>query len=99
MGHALRSSRRQLRHQYEKTPDHCIVLVNRRSGSPLAVCAMKETSSSPIVRIYYTRQIAFAQKPTTTTQQLGLDWADDLPLYAYAEVNYKGDFPDEMNFS
>ena len=96
---ALRSSRRQLRNHYERSSNHSIVLINERSGSLLAVCAAKETSSSPVVSIYYTRQIAFAQKPTTTTQRLGLDWVDDLPLYAYAEVISQGEFPDKMHFT
>jgi len=96
---ALRPCRRQLIHHYEKSPDHCIVLMNKRSGCPLAVCAMKATSGSPVVRIYATRQMAFAQKPTATTRQLGLDWADDLPLYAWAEFHSEGDFPDKMNFT
>jgi len=60
---------------------------------------MKATSGSPVVRIYATRQRAFAQKPAATTQQLGLDWADDLPLYAWAEVISEGDFPDKIKFS
>jgi hypothetical protein len=96
---ALRSSRRQLRDHYEKSRDHCIVLINKRSGSPLAVCALKATSGSPVVRIYATRQMAFAQKPTATTRQLGLDWADDLPLYTWAEVKSEGDYLDEINFT
>lgn len=95
----LRSSRRQLRHLHENSSEHCIVLMDKKSGSPLAVCAMKGTLGSNVVRIYYTRQIAFAQKPTTTTQQLGLDWADDLPLYAWAEVHAKGEFPEKMSFT
>eukprot|EP00535_Pseudo-nitzschia_heimii_P008336 CAMPEP_0197190022 /NCGR_PEP_ID=MMETSP1423-20130617/20842_1 /TAXON_ID=476441 /ORGANISM="Pseudo-nitzschia heimii, Strain UNC1101" /LENGTH=638 /DNA_ID=CAMNT_0042642301 /DNA_START=163 /DNA_END=2076 /DNA_ORIENTATION=- len=96
---ALRSSRRQLRRNYERNPNHCIVLIDNKSGSPLAVCALKEIFDSTVVTIYYTRQIAFAQKPTTTTQRLGLDWVDDLPLYTYAEVTSQGDFPDKMNFT
>ena len=95
----LRSSRRQLRHLHENSSEDCIVLMDKKSGSPLAVCAMKGTLGSNVVRIYYTRQIAFAQKPTTTTQRLGLDWVDDLPLYTYAEVTSQGDFPDKMNFT
>jgi hypothetical protein len=96
---ALKSSRRQLRDHYEKSPDHCIVLINKRSGSPLAVCALKATSGSPVVRIYATRQMSFAQKPTATTRQLGLDWADDLPLYTWAEVKSEGDYLDEISFT
>jgi len=96
---ALKSSRRQLRDHYENSPDHCIVLINKRSGSPLAVCALKATSGSPVVRIYATRQMSFAQKPTATTRQLGLDWADDLPLYTWAEVKSEGDYLDEISFT
>mmetsp|Transcript_22422 Transcript_22422/g.39419 ORF Transcript_22422/g.39419 Transcript_22422/m.39419 type:complete len:589 (-) Transcript_22422:47-1813(-) len=82
-----------------KSPDHYIVLINRRSGIPLAVCALKAASGDPIVRIYATRKRVFAQKPAATTQQLGLDWSDDLPLYSWAEVVSEGRFPDEMKFS
>ncbi len=95
---ALGSSRRQLRDCNGKIPDHCIVLINKRFGSPLAVCVLKETYGSPIIRIYATKQMAFAQKHETTTKQLGLDWADDLALYAWADVTTEGDFPNEMNF-
>jgi hypothetical protein len=95
---ALRSSRRQLRDNHKDSPDHCIVLINKRSGSPLAVCVLEATSGAPVVRIYATRQMAFAQKATSTTQQLGLDWADDLPLFEWAEVKTAGDFQDKMIF-
>ena len=96
---SLRSSRRQLKHPCEKSPDHYVVLINKRSGTPLAVCALKATSGSPVVRIYATRQRAYAQKPTATTQQLGLDWAKDLPLFAWAEIISEGDFPNKVKFT
>jgi hypothetical protein len=82
-----------------KSPDHYIVLINKRSGIPLAVCAMKAASGFPIVRIYATRQRVYSQRPAATTHQLGLDWAEDLPLFTWAEVVSDGDFPCEMNFS
>lgn len=96
---ALKTHRRQLRHDSEKSTEHCIVLIDTSSGSPLAVCVKKETSGSLAVRIYATRQMAFAQKPTATTHQLGLEWTDDVPLYAWAEVNPNGEFPDEIQFT
>ncbi len=95
---ALRSSRRQMKDCSEKIPDHCIVLINKGLGSPLAVCVLKETLGSPIVHIYSTKQMTFAQKHETTTRQLGLDWADDIELYAWAEVKTEGEFPEMMNF-
>ena len=95
---ALGSSRREMRDCNGKIPDDCIVLINKRFGSPLAVCVLKERSGSPIIRIYATKQMAFAQKHETTTKQLGLDWADDLALYSWADVKTEGDFPNEMNF-
>ena len=96
---ALISSRRQLRNHDEKSSHHCVVLINKRSGYPLAVCVMRPTSGSPVVRIYSTRQMVFAQKSTATTRQLGLEWADDLPLYAWAEVKSEGEFPDKIKFT
>lgn len=83
----------------QKSPDHYIVLISRRSGFPLAVCAMKAASGYPVVRIYATRQRVFAQRPAATTRQLGLEWADNLPLYAWAEVVSDGEFPNSMKFS
>lgn len=73
-----------------KSPEHYIVLLHRRSGVPLAVCALKATTSGPpIVRIYATKQRATAQRSVASTQQLGLNWSSDdtsYPLYAWAEL-------------
>jgi hypothetical protein len=92
-------SKNSMIHTNLKSPEHYIVLINRRSGIPLAVCAMKAASGFPVVRIYATRPRVYAQRPAATTQQLGLDWADDLPLFTWAEVVSEGDFPDQMKFS
>lgn len=82
-----------------KSPDHYIVLINRRNGIPLAVCAMKAAAGPPIVRIYATRQCVPGQRPAATTNQLGLEWAKDLPLFAWSEVESDGNFRNKMKFS
>ncbi|KAL3937973.1 MAG: hypothetical protein SGARI_001924 [Bacillariaceae sp.] len=82
-----------------KSPDHYIVLINRRSGIPLAVCAMKAGSGPPVVRIYATRKRVYGQRPAATTTQLGLEWAQDLPLFTWAEMVTVGKFPEQMKFS
>ena len=71
-----------------KPPKHYIVLLNRRSGAPLAVCALKADSGSgrPVVRIYATKRRVFGQRPAATTRKLGLDWSSSLPLFAWAEI-------------
>jgi hypothetical protein len=69
-------------------PEHCLVLLNRRSGVPLAVCTViKEssaTTSAPRVRVYTTRHRA-GLVPVTTTDKCGLLWCKALPLYTWAE--------------
>jgi hypothetical protein len=82
-----------------KSPDHYIVLINRRSGIPLAVCAMKAGAGPPIVRIYATRQRVHGQRPAATTKQLGLEWAKEFPLFAWFEVVSEGDFPRSLKFT
>lgn len=98
--HEKRAPGRLMQNPNQKSPDHYIVLINRRSGFPLAVCALKAASGFPVVRIYATRQRVFTQRPSATTQQLGLEWADldDVPLYAWAELVSEGEFPDPMTF-
>ena len=88
------------RNPNQKSPDEYIVLVNRRSGFPVAVCALKAAPGYPVVRIYATRQRVFTQRPSATTQQLGIDWAglNDVPLYAWAELVCDGEFPDPVTF-
>jgi hypothetical protein len=83
----------------QKSPDHYTVLMNRRSGVPLAVCALKSPNELPIVRIYATKQRVNGQRPAASTKQLGLDWACNLPLYAWAEIVTEGLFPDPVRFS
>jgi hypothetical protein len=82
-----------------KSPDHYIVLINRRSHFPLAVCALKAGSGPPVIRIYATRRRVFGQRPAATTKQLGLEWAVDLPLFTWAEMVTDGNSPEQMKFS
>jgi len=95
---ALRPSRRHVRERNEKTSDNCVVLINKSSGSPLAVCAL-EPESETLVRMYSTRRMIFAQTATTTTHELGLDWTDNLSLYPWAEVKLEGESPGNLKFS
>jgi hypothetical protein len=84
-----------------KTPDQYIVLMNRRSGVPLVVCALKASAkgSPPIVRFYTTKQRINDQESVTTTQKLGLNWCKSLPLYTWAEVVTEGTYPDRVRYS
>jgi hypothetical protein len=84
-----------------KTPDQYIVLMNRRSGVPLVVCALKASAmdSPPIVRFYTTKQRINGQDAVTTTQKLGLKWCKSLPLYTWAEVVTEGTYPDRVRYS
>lgn len=83
----------------QKSPDHYIVLINRRSGVPICVCAQKAQSSAPVVRIYATKRRVFGQRPAATTEQLGLGWGGNLPLYTWAEIVTDSMFPDPLQFS
>ena len=59
-----------------KSPDHYIVLLNRRSGAPLAVCALKAGSTvQPVVRMFATKRRVYGQRAAATTRKLGLDWS------------------------
>jgi hypothetical protein len=83
-----------------KSPAHYIVLLNRRSGIPLAVCALKAASTGPpVVRIYTTKQRVFGQRPAASTRKLGLDWSESLPLYTWAEIVTEGRHPDKVKYS
>ena len=77
----------------QKSPEHYIVLINQRSGVPLAVCALKSRHGPPIVRIYATTKRVVGQKPAASTGDLGLTWSDSYPLFAWAEFTTEGEFP------
>jgi len=83
----------------KKAPEHYLVLMNRRSGVPLAVCALKSPYGEPVVRIYATKQRVFGQHPAASTSTLGLDWSDPYPLYAWAEFTAEGEFPLPVRYS
>jgi hypothetical protein len=83
----------------KKSPDHYTVLLNRRSGFPLAVCALKSPIGPPVVRIYSTKQRVLGQRPAATTKQLGLEWTSSYPLYVWAEIVAAGEFPNPVNYS
>jgi hypothetical protein len=83
----------------QKSPDHYIVLMNRRSGVPLAVCALKSMKGDPVVRMFATKARVPGQQAAATTKQLGLDWAGNFPLYAWAEIVTDGIYPKPVEFS
>eukprot|EP00934_Nitzschia_sp_Nitz4_P008371 Nitzschia sp. Nitz4//scaffold113_size70149//50505//52085//NITZ4_005958-RA/size70149-processed-gene-0.77-mRNA-1//-1//CDS//3329533365//8361//frame0 len=83
----------------QKSPDHYLVLMNRRSGIPLAVCALKATDGLPVIRIYATKQRVYKQRSAATTAQVGLSWTGALPLYAWAEVVTESMYPETDHFS
>lgn len=83
-----------------KPPSHYSVLMNRRSGVPLAVCALKTaTTGPPVVRIYVTKRRLFGQRPAATTKKLGLDWCESYPLYPWAEIVTEGRYPNRVRYS
>jgi hypothetical protein len=83
----------------QKRPEHYIVVINRRSGFPLAVCALKSRNGPPIVRIYATKQRVLGQRPVASTGDLGLTWTDSYPLFAWAECVTEGEFPLPTHYS
>lgn len=83
----------------KKSPEHYLVLINRRSGVPLAVCALKSPYGEPVIRIYATKQRVVGQHPAASTTSLGLDWSAPYPLYAWAEVTAVGEFPLPVKYS
>ncbi|KAL7558897.1 hypothetical protein ACA910_019432 [Epithemia clementina (nom. ined.)] len=82
-------------------PEHYLVLMNQRSGVPLAVCALRTGEmGDPVVRIYATKPRTFVQqRPVATTRKLGLDWTESLPLYAWAEIVTRGRYPNNVRYS
>jgi hypothetical protein len=83
-----------------KSPNHYKVLLNRRSGVPLAVCALKSPHGHPVVRIYTAKQRFFGQKSPATTRNLGLAWCEQpYPLYPWAEFTAEGEFPEATRYS
>jgi len=89
--------RRQL-----KSPENYVVLLNRRSGVPLAVCALNRMANNggpPTVRVYATKRRVYGQAPASTTKKLGLDWSASLPLYTWAEIVSEGHYPERVRYS
>jgi hypothetical protein len=84
-----------------KSPEHYIVLMNRRSGVPLAVCALRSRSTGPsVVRIFATKRRVYGQHSAATTRKLGLDWSSDsLPLFTWAEIVTEGTYPGRVRYS
>lgn len=84
-----------------KRPDQYIVLLNRRSGIPIAVCALKTPiKGPPVVRIFTTKQRVFGQTKAATTKQLGINWSgESLPLYPWAEFVTEGEYPERVRYS
>jgi hypothetical protein len=81
-------------------PGHYIVLLNRRTGVPLAICALKAGwTGPPIVRIYATKRRMYGQRPASTTQKLGLDWSKSLSLFPWAEIVTEGRYPSRVTYS
>jgi hypothetical protein len=90
------------RKQQLKSPDHYLVLLNRRSGIPLAVCALKATTNNngpPVVRMFATKRRVFGQRPAASTLELGLNWSHSLPLYTWAEIVTEGRYPNPVRYS
>ena len=83
----------------QKSPDHYIVLMNRRSGVPIAVCALKVQSGLPIVRIYATKRRVYGQRRPLQLNNSDLIGRFSVPLYAWAEIATEGLFPDPVRFS
>ena len=82
-----------------KSPNHYKILLNRRSGVPLAVCALRSPNESPVVRIFAIKPRMYGQKPVATTEQLGLTWCQPYPLYPWAEFTAEGNFPDPARYN
>lgn len=83
-----------------KSPNHYKVILNRRSGVPLAVCALKSPHGHPVVRIYTVKQRFFGQRSAATTKHLGLTWCEQpYPLYPWAEFTAEGEFPEPTRYS
>jgi len=83
----------------QKIPSHYLVLINRRSGVPLAVCALKSHHGPPVVRIFATKSRVVGQRPAASTEDLGLTWTASYPLFAWAEFTTEGEFPMPARYS
>jgi len=83
----------------QKSPKHYIVLLNRRSGIPLAVCALKSPNGPPVVRIFATKPRVPGQRQAASTLQLGLNWVANYPLYTWAEFTIEGGYKTPMQYS
>jgi len=84
-----------------KTPDQYTVLLNRRSGIPIAVCALKTPNKGPpVVRIFTTKHRIAGQTKAATTKQLGLTWCSvSCDLYPWAEIVTEGEYPERVRYS
>ena len=89
------------KHIKVRAPDRFLVLMNRQSGVPLAVCAKEIASESgtPNIRIFSTSRRMYAQPHAATTRQLGLDWCSSQSLYSWAEIATKGTYPDKVTYT
>lgn len=84
-----------------KSPDQYIVLLNRRSGIPLALISLKTGSEGqpPVVRIFSSKRRRPGQRQCATTGKLGIAVSDSLPLYSWAEIVTEGIYPDQVRYS
>mmetsp|Transcript_4243 Transcript_4243/g.6553 ORF Transcript_4243/g.6553 Transcript_4243/m.6553 type:complete len:578 (-) Transcript_4243:182-1915(-) len=86
-----------------KCPNHYKVVLNRRSGVPLAVCALKSLNGPPVVRIFTVKPHYPGQTSAATTDQIGIHWlcssSASYPLYAWAEFVAEGEFPNPVRYS
>lgn len=85
-----------------KSPDEYVILLNRRSGVPLAVCALRAPTikgEPPVVRMFTTKRRVEGQWPAATTGKLDITWSESLPLYAWAEFVTEGVYPDTVCYS
>lgn len=80
------------------TPERHLVLLNRRSGIPLAVCALETPTgggglgSATTVHVYATKRRTLNQEPATSTRALDLDWSSSSSSLS-ASSEKGGDLP------
>jgi len=87
-----------------KSPNHYKVLLNRRSGVPIAICTLlkkSECGSSPLmIQIFTVKKRFDSQKPISSTEKLGLRWCrQSYPLYTWAELSIQGKYPNPVEYS
>lgn len=88
------------KHGHVPFPENYLVLMNSRTGAPVAVCALRSASTGPpIMRIYATKNRVFGQKAVAKTSSLGLDWYPSKALYPWAEVASEGRYPKPTKYS